>query len=31
MLQGKGGTWDEIVKQQLWEGTATQEVWVLDT
>ena len=31
MLQGKGRTWDEIVKQQLWEATDTKEVWVLDT
>jgi len=25
-LQGKGRTWDEIMKQQLWEATDTQEV-----
>jgi hypothetical protein len=31
MLQGKSRTWDETVKQQLWEATDTQEVWVLDT
>jgi hypothetical protein len=31
MLQGKGRTCDEIVKQQLWEATDTQEVWVLYT
>jgi hypothetical protein len=31
MLQGKGRTWDEIVKQQLWEATDTREVWVLAT
>ena len=31
MLQGKGRTWDEIVKQQLWEATDTQQVWVQDT
>jgi len=26
MLQGKGRTRDEIMKQQLWEATDTQEV-----
>lgn len=31
MLQGKGRTWDETVKQQLWEVTDIQEIWVLDT
>jgi len=25
MLQGNGRTWDEIVKQQLWEATDTQD------
>jgi hypothetical protein len=29
MLKGKGRTRAEIVKQQLWEATDTQEVWVL--
>jgi hypothetical protein len=31
MLQGKGRTWDKIVKQQLSDATDTQEFWVLDT